>query len=89
MMARPPFQPTAEQRRRVLVAAGAGVSQREIALALGLSRNTLAAAFWTELHTGRAVARLELLQGLYRAARGGSATAARMYLKRPPETIRA
>ena len=58
---RPPLKPTATQRQRVRIAAGAGVPHFEIAAALGISQPSLRKHFAAELHEGAALARVEEL----------------------------
>ncbi len=71
-------------RRRVLVAAGAGLTHEEIALALGIHRNTLRKHYFAELHQAAAIMRMEMLCGILQAALAGKVGAARMYLKHAP-----
>ena len=78
-MARPRFKPTAAQRRRVAVAAGAGMSHEEIALGVGISRPTLEKHFEYELSIGAYQKRLETLDALHRAAKRGNVAAIRAY----------
>lgn len=78
-MARPNFAPTAAQRRRVAIAAGGGMSHEEIALGMGISRNTLEKYFGHELSTGAYQKRLEVLESLHRAAKKGNVAAIKAY----------
>jgi len=84
-MARPSFKPTAAQRRQVAIAAGGGMSHEEIALGMGISRNTLEKHFNNELSTGAYAKRLEVLQAMHAAAKKGNMTAARAYLAADPK----
>ena len=78
---RPPFAPTAAQRRRVSIAAGGGMRHVDIATALGISRETLEKYFEAELSAGALERRMEVLQALHAAAKKGSSSAARAYLQ--------
>ena len=78
---RPPFVPTAAQRRRVSIAAGGGMRHVDIATALGISRETLEKYFEAELSAGALERRMEVLQALHAAAKKGSSSAARAYLQ--------
>lgn len=84
-MARPTFKPTAAQRRQVAIAAGGGMSHEEIAIGMGISRNTLEKHFETELSTGAYAKRLEVLQAMHAAAKRGNMTAAKAYLSVDPK----
>ncbi len=77
---RPPFKPTATQRRLVRLAAGAGLPHVQIAAALAISQPTLRKAFAGELGTGGARAKVEVVAALHASALRGSAAAARAYL---------
>jgi predicted transcriptional regulator len=83
-MARPTFKPTAAQRRKVAIAAGAGMSHEEIALGLGISRNTLAKHFDAELSSGACAKRLEVLDAMFSAAKKGNVTAQKAYVAMTP-----
>ncbi len=83
-MARPAFKPTAAQRRQVAVAAGGGMSHEEIAIGMGLARNTLEKHFAAELSAGAYAKRLEVLTAMHAAAKKGNMTAARAYLANEP-----
>lgn len=77
---RPAYVPTAATRRQVSVAAGGGMRHADIALALGISRETLSKHFEAELSVGAAMRRLEVMQAMHTAAKKGSTPAARVYL---------
>lgn len=76
---RPEFKPSAPQRRKVAIAAGAGMSHEEIALGLGISRPTLEKHFEAELSSGAYAKRLETLDALHRAAKKGNVAAIKAY----------
>lgn len=57
----------------------------EIALGLGISRNTLEKHFERELSIGSAEKRLEVLQALHRAAKQGKVAAIKEYLSTAPQ----
>jgi|GEM_PF-927534 hypothetical protein len=82
---RPPHAPTAALRRYVSVAAGGGMRHEDIALALGISRETLAKHYNVELSSGALARRAEVLNALHAAAKKGSSSAARAYLEHTPE----
>ena len=77
---RPPFKPTATQRRHVRIAAGAGLPHVEIAAGLGCSQPTMRRHFAVELAQGAAAARIEVVAALHAAALRGSAAACRAFL---------
>lgn len=81
---RPPFKPTAAQRRQVSIAAAGGMRVADMALALGISDVTLRKYFEVELSQGAACRRMEVLAALYAAAKRGSSAAAKAYLAVDP-----
>lgn len=83
-MARPSHKPTSALRRKVSIAAGGGWSHEEIALALGVSRNTLEKHYAAELTTVAFQRRLEAIEGLHKAAKKGNAAAAKAYAAMTP-----
>ena len=87
MAGRPPFKPTAAQRRQVSIAAGGGMSHESIALVLGVSRNTLEKHFEAELCGGAYQRRFEALQGLHAAAKRGNVSAVKAYLAGTPQFV--
>lgn len=84
-MARPTFKPTQVQRRKVAIAAGAGMSHEEIALGLGIARNTLGKHFARELSTGAYEKRLEVLDAMHRCAKKGNVAAQKAYVALTPQ----
>jgi len=83
-MARPKLNPTREQRRLVSVAAGAGISHEDIAIALEISRSSLGRHFARELTVGAYRCRIDVMVAMYRAALRGSAAAQKGYLALTP-----
>lgn len=81
---RPAFRPTAAQRRRVSIAAGAGMAHEEIAIGLGISRNTLAKYFEGELSVGAYSRRLEVLDAMHKTAVKGNVAAQKAYVALTP-----
>lgn len=82
---RPEHRPTKETRQKVSVAAGGGMAHEEIALAMGMSRNTLEKHYAHELSLGAAEKRLEVLNALHRAAKQGKVAAIKEYLSNTPQ----
>jgi hypothetical protein len=60
------------------------MSHEEIALGLGISRNTLNKHFDAELSTGACARRLEVLESMFKAAKGGNVTAQKAYIQMTP-----
>jgi len=60
-MARPRLKPTREQRRLVAMAAGAGTTHEEIAIALQISRSSLERHFGRELTVGACRCRIDVM----------------------------
>lgn len=81
---RPAFKPTAAQRRQVSIAAAAGMRHDDIAIAIGICRDTLTKHFELELSAGAAARRMEVLGALYLAAKKGSSSAAKAFLAADP-----
>jgi len=82
---RPPHAPTPALRRRVSIAAGGGMRHEDIALALGINRDTLAKYYEQELSVGAMERRAEVMQALHAAAKRGSSSAAKAYLLLEPQ----
>lgn len=83
---RPEWKPTAEQKAKVEIAAGGGMSHEEIAIALGISAPTLKKHLGDELSRGAHLRRVEVLEALHQAAtKKGNAAAAKAYLAGIPE----
>lgn len=82
---RPSHVPTAALRARVASAAGAGMRHEDIAVALGICRDTLAKHYEKELSVGANQRRLEALHGLFMKAKTGNAAAVKLYLSMEPE----
>lgn len=79
-MARPTFKPTAAQRNQVAIAAGAGMAHDDIALSLGICRNTLTKHFEKELGRGAAAKRLAVLTAMHTMAVKGNVAAQKAYI---------
>lgn len=82
---RPAHVPTALSRRKVAIAAGGGMRHQDIAIALGINRDTLTKHYERELSVVAIEKRMEALQGLHAAAKKGSAAAVKAYLAMQPE----
>lgn len=81
---RPEYQPTAAARRRVSIAAGGGMPHEEIAIGLGISRNTLEKHFQEELSVVANERRLEVIGAMHRSALKGNVAAQKAYLAMTP-----
>lgn len=84
-MARPDHKPTVASRRRVEIAAGAGMPHEGIAQALKIDAKTLRKHYAVELASGANVKRMQVLESLFAQARKGSTSAARAYLAHVPK----
>ena len=74
-MARPPFKPTAEQRKTVRTLAGYGINQNYIAKEVGLgSKHTLIKHFRDELDDGKDKADALVMESMFNQCRRGNAT---------------
>lgn len=78
---RPEFVATTEQRERVEIWIGAGMSVEEIAAALELSEKTVRKHFRQELLVGKSKKRAEVLAAMYKAAAGGNVSAQKAYIQ--------
>jgi len=78
-LSRNAFQPTAKQRHRVSVVAGAGWTHEEIAICLGISRNTLEKYFVHELSIGAYERHAEVIEAMHATAKNGNAAAQKNY----------
>ena len=81
---RPQHRPTVKTREKVATAAGGGMAHEDIALALGISRDTLEKHYARELSVGAAEKRLEVMQALRAAAKKGRVAAIKAYLEHEP-----
>jgi hypothetical protein len=68
MAGRPKYQPTEEHRRQVMIMAGLGIVQAEIANLIGCSDRTLRTYYRRELDTGATEANMRVAQSLYNLA---------------------
>jgi len=71
-------------RRKVSIAAGAGMTHEEIAIALGISRPTLAKHFEVELSEVALKRRMEVFEAMHKAALKGNVSAQRAYAATVP-----
>ena len=78
---RPPFEPTPEQRKMVMRAAGLGFNQDKIAAIIGISKPTLERHFREELDRGMAVTHHEVGNSLVENALSGNVAAQIWYTK--------
>jgi hypothetical protein len=69
----------------VAIGAGGGMSHEEMAIGLGIDRNTLEKHYARELSEGAYLRRAEVVAALHSAALKGNASAAREYLSRTPQ----
>jgi len=81
---RPAFKPTTVQRRMVTNAAASGMSHEEIAIALGVARNTLEKYFEKELSTAALRRRMEVMDAMARTALKGNVAAQKAFLAQTP-----
>lgn len=83
---RPAFQPTPAQRRKVAIAAGSGqMTHEEIAIGLGICRNTLETHFAAELSHAANARRLDVLEAMHRTAMRGNVAAQKAYIAGTPQ----
>jgi hypothetical protein len=81
---RPAYKPTAADRRKVTNAAAGGMSHEEIAIALGICRNTLEKCFEPELSRGALAKRMDYMDALSRTALAGNVAALKTVLALTP-----
>ncbi len=72
---RPSFKPTAAKRREVEELRSCGMSEDDVARALGISTPTLQKYFAGELLNGAARKRAEIIKLLHKSARAGNVSA--------------
>lgn len=72
-------------RNAVAAAAGGGMAHEDMAVALGIARNTLEKHFEAELSVGAFKKRMEVLSAMHRAAKGGNVAAQKAYLQLQPK----
>jgi hypothetical protein len=83
---RPPFKPTPAQRRKVSIAAGSGqMTHEEIAIGLGICRNTLETYFAAELSHAANARRLDVIEAMHRTAMKGNVAAQKAYIAGTPQ----
>lgn len=82
---RPPHKPSRESRRKVSIAAGAGMHHEDIAAALGITQPTLRKHYADELSRQAHLRRIEVLGALYAAAMKGSVSAQKAYSSASPQ----
>jgi DNA-binding CsgD family transcriptional regulator len=75
------FRPAKEQTERVEMLISAGMSERAIAIALGIDRLTLRKHFGDALLNGRSRRRSEVLEALFRTGVGGNVAAQKAFLR--------
>lgn len=76
----PPFQPTDEQRRAVLIMAAAHGPEEEIARAIGVSVDMLNAHFAKELCDGPSIGYRDGVESLYNSMKAGNVAATKAWL---------
>ncbi|MBB1060414.1 hypothetical protein [Marilutibacter spongiae] len=81
---RPAYKPTPVSRRKVTNAAAGGMSHEEIAIALGISRNTLEKYHAADLSNGALSRRMEVLDAMARTALKGNVSAQKSFLAMTP-----
>ncbi len=75
-----PYEASSEDRERVEVLLGGGMSEEEIAVVFGMARNTLRKHFGRELMTGRAKRRSEMLMAMFQSGKAGNVSAQKAYM---------
>ena len=74
-------EPTVETRAKVNALASVGTPQDQIALVIGISKNTLIKHYRKELDTAMTMANAQVAQSLYQQAKNGNTAAAIFWLK--------
>ena len=74
-------EPTSETRAKVNALASVGTPQDQIALVIGISKNTLIKHYRKELDTAMTMANAQVAQSLYQQAKSGNTAAAIFWLK--------
>src|SRR5262245_49102818 len=70
---RPKFKPTQEMRERVAIGAAGGMTHEQLAIALGIARETLEKNFEVELSIHAQQRRLDVLMAMHTSAMGNPA----------------
>lgn len=78
---RKPWQPTDEDRKRIRLLAGLGLTQDQVALVMGKCTDTLAKHCREDLDAGRAETIAKVAGNLVKKALAGDTTSAIFYLK--------
>lgn len=81
---RPEHKPTSITRRKVSMAAAFGMTRQEIALAIGITDDTLRKHYARELAEGAAKKRMEILDAQFAAAKKGNVSAQKALLATAP-----
>jgi DNA-binding XRE family transcriptional regulator len=74
-------EPTAETRTKVNALASVGTPQDQIALVIGISKNTLIKHYRRELDVAMVIANAQVAQSLYQQAKSGNTSAAIFWMK--------
>jgi hypothetical protein len=80
-LGRPAYKPTATQRRRVMRGIAIGLTLEELATDLGIPYGTMRRAFASEIKTARVRLKLDIADGLFKAAGGGNVSAMKTLLQ--------
>lgn len=76
---RPPYEPTAQNRTWVKLAAAGGIEQAHMAGALGITRNTLRKYYKGELANGSTDANVQVVGALFKKATSGANVIAQIW----------
>ncbi len=79
-MAQRPYKVTKRMQKSVMLMVASGMSEREIAAAMDIARDTLRYHYEHELEVGRGIVRRELLNLAMKQAHKGSVSAIRLLL---------